>query len=66
MKVFIKYFFSNHDQLQETADLVTLPEEILNGRFHFLSSVNSSRLHPNRQNANMAEANFKTFLTADL
>ena len=66
MKAFIKYFFSNHDQVQETADLVILAEEILNGKFHFLCSVNSSRLYPNHQNANMTEANFKTFLTAEL
>ena len=40
MKFFIKDFFSKYDQSQETADLVTLAEEILNGKFLFLSSVN--------------------------
>ena len=35
MKFSIKDFFS-----KETADLVTFTEEILNGKLHFLCSVN--------------------------
>ena len=39
IKFFIKDFFSKCDQIncdQETADLVTYTEEILNGKLHFL------------------------------
>ena len=40
MKFFIKNFFSKcWSKLQETADLVTFTEEILNGKLHFLCSV---------------------------
>ena len=39
MKFFIKNFFSKYETLQETADLVTFTEEILNGKLHFLCSV---------------------------
>ena len=42
MKYFIKDFFSKCNQirwkLQETVDLVTFTEEILNGKLHFLCS----------------------------
>ena len=43
MKFSIKDFFSKCDRIksrQETADLVTFTEEILNGKLHFLYSVN--------------------------
>ena len=40
MKFSINDFFSKCDQIpQETADLVTFTEEILNGKLHFLHSV---------------------------
>ena len=40
MKFFIKNIFSKcWSKLQETADLVTFTEEILNGKLHFLCSV---------------------------
>ena len=42
MKFPIKDFFSKCDhirEVQETANLVTFIEEILNGKLHFLSSV---------------------------
>ena len=41
MKHLIKDFFSKCDQIrrkQETADLVTFTQEILNGKLHFLCS----------------------------
>ena len=42
MKFSIKDFFSKCDQIQrnphKTADLVTFPEEILNGKLHFQCS----------------------------
>ena len=38
MKFSIKDFFSKCDQIR-TADLVTVTEEILNGKLHFLCSV---------------------------
>ena len=39
MKFLIKDFLSKCDQIAVTVDLVTFTEEILNGKFHFLSSV---------------------------
>ena len=40
MKFSIKDSFSKCDQIRrETADLVTLTEEILNGKLHFLCNV---------------------------
>ena len=43
MKFSIEDFFSKYDpNLQETTDLVTFTEEILNGKLHFLCSVGSS------------------------
>ena len=38
----IKDFFSKWPNTQFPADLVTLTEEILNGKLHFLCSVSSS------------------------
>ena len=38
-KFSIKDFFSKCDQPQETADLVSFTEEILDGKLHFLYSV---------------------------
>ena len=38
LKFFIKDFFSKCDQIRSTADLVTLTEEILNEKNHFLRS----------------------------
>ena len=42
MRFSIKDFFSKCDQ--ETADLVTFAEEILNGELHFLCIDNTSKL----------------------
>ena len=46
IKFFNKYFFSNCDQIH--ADLVTFTEEILNGKLHFLCSVNHTYLDKKR------------------
>ena len=44
MKFSIKDFFSNcgFGHIQETADLVTFTEEILNGKLNFLCSVTTT------------------------
>ena len=34
---------------QETADLVIFTEEILNGKLHFLCSVNENSTHPSEE-----------------
>ena len=39
MKLSIKDFFSKCEDLQETADLATFAEDILNGILHFLCSI---------------------------
>ena len=39
MKFSIKDFFGKCDQIRVTADLVTFPEGILNGKLYFLCSV---------------------------
>ena len=42
-----RHSFPFDSSLQETADLVTLTEEILNGKLHFMCSVNKC-LEPDR------------------
>ena len=46
MKFSMKDFFSKCDQIHiKTADLVTLTEEILNGKLHFLRSDSVSKMY---------------------
>ena len=44
MKLSIKDFFSKQLNLQQTADVVTFTEEILNGNLHFLCSETWKKL----------------------
>ena len=45
MNFSINDFFSKCDQIQETADLFTFTEEILNGKLDFLCSANENGMN---------------------